>query len=59
MIYGTSDEGSDCATIVKHQSGEVPAICSGDQRNLHGSNGTTQISMGPNLQGTIYQLVGV
>jgi hypothetical protein len=59
MIYGTSDQSSDCATTVKHQSGQVSGACGGDQRNLCGSDGTTQISMGPNLRGVVHQLVGV
>jgi hypothetical protein len=50
-IYGTSDEGSNHATTVKHQSSEVPSTCGGDQRILRGSDGATQVSMGPNLRG--------
>jgi hypothetical protein len=58
-IYGTSDEGSNHATTVKHQSSEVPSACGGDQRILRGSDGAAQVSMGPNLRGSVYQLVRV
>jgi hypothetical protein len=49
-IYGTSDEGSNRATTVKHQSNEVPSTSSGDQRILRGSDGVAQVSMGPKLR---------
>jgi hypothetical protein len=53
-IYGTSDEGSNHATSVKHQSSEVPSACGGDHRILHDSDGAAQVPMGPNLQRVVY-----
>jgi hypothetical protein len=49
MIHGTSNQSTNHATTVELYSSKVLGICSGHQGNICGSDGTTQISMGPNL----------